>query len=69
MPDTAISNQLTVLDLRDRRFFRGNSGGPKKTFAEHTPDLTFRHGQCTTLLRTIREAIALASAASRRPPC
>ncbi|MCC3772183.1 ISL3 family transposase [Streptomyces sp. UNOC14_S4] len=60
MPDTAISNQQTVLHLRVRRFFCGNSGCPKKTLAEQIPDLTFRHGRCTTLLRTIREAIALA---------
>ncbi|MGW6261768.1 hypothetical protein [Streptomyces sp. NPDC055085] len=30
------------------------------TFAEQIPDLTFRHGRCTMLLRGIRETIALA---------
>ncbi|MFH8978587.1 transposase family protein [Streptomyces sp. NPDC017890] len=52
MPDTAISNQQTVLHLQIRRFFCGNSDCPKKTFAEQMPDLTFRHSRCTTLLRT-----------------
>ncbi|WP_406011732.1 ISL3 family transposase [Streptomyces sp. NBC_00984] len=60
MSDTAISNQQTILHLRVRRFFCGSSDCPKKTFAEQIPGLTFRHGRCTTLLRTIREVIALA---------
>ncbi|ATL81762.1 hypothetical protein [Streptomyces malaysiensis] len=60
MSDTAISSQQTVLHLRVRRFFCVSSDCPKKTFAEQIPGLTFRHGRCTTLLRTIREAIALA---------
>ncbi|MFI1259137.1 transposase family protein [Streptomyces netropsis] len=60
MSDTAISNQQAILQLRVRRFFCGSSDCPKKTFAEQIPGLTFRHGRCTMLLRTVREAIALA---------
>ncbi|MFG2631687.1 ISL3 family transposase [Streptomyces sp. NPDC048473] len=58
--DTAISNQQTVLHLRVRRFFCDAADCGKRTFAEQIPDLTFQYGRCTMLLRTIREAIALA---------
>lgn len=58
--DTAIANQQTVLHLRVRRFFCDNADCGKRTFAEQIDGLTFRHGRCTVLLRTIRAAIALA---------
>ncbi|MFE3831038.1 ISL3 family transposase [Streptomyces sp. NPDC059092] len=58
--DTAIADQQTVLHLRVRRFFCASPECGKTTFAEQIPDLTFRYGRCTLLLRGIREAIALA---------
>ncbi|MGW0631009.1 transposase family protein [Streptomyces sp. NPDC002758] len=59
LSDTAIANQLTVVHLRVRRFFCNSAGCGKETFDEQIDGLTFRHGRCTLLLRTIREAIAL----------
>jgi transposase len=58
--DTAIADQQTVLHLSVRRFFCVTADCSKATFAEQIPDLTFRHGRCTMLLRGIRETIALA---------
>ncbi|MFF4828990.1 transposase family protein [Streptomyces sp. NPDC001312] len=58
--DTAISNQQAVLHLQVRRFFCDEADCERRTFAEQIPGLTFRHGRCTVLLRTVREQIALA---------
>ncbi|MEV5646398.1 ISL3 family transposase [Streptomyces flaveolus] len=58
--DTAVGNQQTVLHLQVRRFFCDGVGCVRRTFAEQIPELTFRYGRCTLLLRTVREAIALA---------
>ncbi|MER8090705.1 ISL3 family transposase [Streptomyces sp. NPDC094048] len=58
--DTAVANQQTVLHLRVRRFFCDTGICARTTFAEQIPDLTFRYGRSTILLRTVRESIALA---------
>ncbi len=58
--DTAVADQQTVLHLSVRRFFCATADCTKATFAEQIPDLTFRYGRCTMLLRGIRETIALA---------
>lgn len=60
LADTAVGNQQTVIHLQVRRFFCDHAGCDRRTFAEQIPELTFRYGRCTVLLRTVREAIALA---------
>jgi len=57
--DASVGNQQAVLHLRIRRFFCDNGNCPRRTFAEQLPELTFRYGRCTILLRRIREAVAL----------
>ncbi|WP_042433950.1 ISL3 family transposase [Streptacidiphilus anmyonensis] len=57
--DASVGNQQTVLHLRIRRFFCDSGDCPRRTFAEQIPELTFRYGRCTILLRRIREAVAL----------
>lgn len=57
--DAAVGNQQTVLHLRIRRFFCDNGNCERRTFAEQIPELTFRYGHCTILLRRLREAVAL----------
>lgn len=57
--DAAVGNQQTVLHLRIRRFFCDNGDCERRTFAEQIPELTFRYGHCTILLRQIRESVAL----------
>jgi transposase len=60
LSDTAIAGRETLIHLRVRRFFCGNQGCVKKTFAEQVPGLTTRHGRRTMGLAGVLRAVALA---------
>ena len=60
LADTAAGGQEVVIDLQARRFFCGNGGCAKATFAEQVPGLTTRYGRRTCGLQTVLQAIALA---------
>lgn len=59
--DAAIGGAETRICLRVRRFFCGNSGCARKTFAEQVPDLTVPYACWTPLLRGVLERIALSA--------
>ena len=44
LADTASGGQEVLIDLQARRFFCGNPGCGKTTFAEQVPGLTTRYG-------------------------
>ncbi len=58
--DTACGSQEVIIDLRVRRFFCGNGGCAKMTFAEQVPGLTIRYGRRTGSLQAVLLAVALA---------
>jgi hypothetical protein len=58
--DTAVAGQETLIHLRVRRFFCGNTACVKKTFAEQVPGLTTRYGRRTLGLAKMLRAVALA---------
>ena len=60
LSDTAVAGQETMVCLRVRRFFCGNQGCSKKTFAEQVPGLTTRYGRRTSGLTAALRAVALA---------
>jgi transposase len=60
LADTASGGQEVVIDLQVRRFFCGNGGCAKATFAEQVPGLTTRYGRRTGSLQAVLQAVALA---------
>jgi transposase len=60
LADTASGGQEVFIDLRTRRFFCGNPGCRKATFAEQVPGLTTRYGRRTCTLQAVLQAVALA---------
>jgi transposase len=60
LADTASGGQEVLIDLQVRRFFCGNLGCAKTTFAEQVPGLTTRYGRRTCSLQGVLEAVALA---------
>ena len=60
LADTASGGREVVIDLRVRRFFCGNPGCGKTTFAEQVPGLTVRYGRRTCSLQAVLQAVALA---------
>jgi MoxR-like ATPase len=56
-----------LIDLQVRRFFCGNPGCAKTTFAEQVPGLTTRYGRRTRQLQGMLQAVALALAAGLVP--
>ena len=60
LADTASGGQEVVIDLQARRFFCGNPGCAKATFAEQVPGLTTRYGRRTCTLQAVLAAVALA---------
>ena len=58
LADTASGGQEVCIDLRVRRFFCGNGGCARTTFAEQVPGLTARYGRRTCQLRGVLEAVA-----------
>jgi transposase len=60
LSDAAVGGAETLICLRMRRFFCGNSDCARKTFAEQVPGLTVAYARRTPLLRGMLEQIALA---------
>ena len=60
LADTATGGQEVLIDLQVRRFFCGNRGCAKATFAEQVPGLTTRYGRRTCGLQAMLQAVALA---------
>src|SRR5580700_10824341 len=60
LADTASGSQEVLIDLQVRRFFCGNPGCAKTTFAEQEPGLTTRYGRRTCTLQALLQAVALA---------
>jgi transposase len=60
LADTASGGREVIIDLRVRRFFCGNPGCGKTTFAEQVPGLTVRYGRRTCSLQAVLQAVALA---------
>jgi transposase len=60
LADTASGGHEVLIDLRVRRFFCGNGGCAKVTFAEQVPGLTTRYGRRTCTLQAVLQAVALA---------
>jgi transposase len=60
LSDTAVAGQEVMIHLRVRRFFCGNDGCGKKTFAEQVPGLTTRYGRRSGALTDELRAVALA---------
>ena len=60
LADTASGGQEVLIDLQARRFFCGNPGCAKTTFAEQVPGLTTRYGRRTCSLQGVLQAVALA---------
>jgi transposase len=60
LADTASGGHEVLIDLQVRRFFRGNPGYAKTTFAEQVPRLTTRYGRRTCSLQAVLQAVALA---------
>jgi transposase len=60
LADTACGGQEVLIDLQVRRFFCGNPGCAKTTFAEQVPGLTIRYGRRTCHLQGVLQAVALA---------
>ena len=60
LADTAAGGQELLVRLQVRRFFCGNGGCAKATFAEQVPGLTTRYGRRTRGLDAVLQAIALA---------
>ncbi|MFF9113893.1 transposase family protein [Streptomyces sp. NPDC014805] len=60
--DVPSARRSVVLQLRVRRFACGNSGCTRRTFVEHLPGLTRRHGQRTERLPATLAAVGLALA-------
>ena len=60
LADTASGGQEVLIDLQVRRFFCGNPGCAKATFAEQVPGLTTRYGRRTCHLQDVLLAVALA---------
>jgi len=58
--DAAAGGQEVLIHLQVRRFFCGNPGCAKTTFAEQVPGLTTRYGRRTPGLDQMLQAIALA---------
>jgi transposase len=60
LADTASGGQEVLIDLQVRRFFCGNPGCGKTTFAEQVPGLTTRYGRRTCTLQAVLQAVGLA---------
>jgi transposase len=60
LADTASGGQEVLIDLHVRRFFCGNGGCARTTFAEQVPGLTTRYGRRTCTLQAVLQAVALA---------
>ena len=60
LADTAAGGREVLIDLQVRRFFCGNGGCAKATFAEQVPGLTTRYGRRTGSLQAVLQAVALA---------
>ena len=60
LADTASGGHEVLIDLQVRRFFCGNPGCGKTTFAEQVPGLTTRYGRRTGQLQAVLQAVALA---------
>jgi transposase len=60
LADTASGGQEVLIDLDARRFFCGNGGCAKATFAEQVPGLTSRYGRRTGGLQVVLQAVGLA---------
>jgi transposase len=60
LSDVAAGGREMVVCLWARRFFCGNDGCGRRTFAEQFPGVTVPHGRRTSLLGQALEAIALA---------
>jgi len=60
LADTASGGQEVLVDLQGRRFFCGNPGCAKTTFAEQVPGLATRYGRRTCALQAVLQAVALA---------
>lgn len=60
LADTAAGGREVIIDLQVRRFFCGNDGCGKATFAEQVPGLTTRYSRRTCGLQGVLQAVALA---------
>ena len=60
LADTAAGGREVLIDLQARRFFCGNPGCGKTTFAEQVPGPTVRYGRRTCSLQAVLQAVALA---------
>jgi transposase len=60
LADTASGGQEVLIYLQVRRFFCGNAGCGKTTFAEQVPGLTARYGRRTCTVQAVLRAVALA---------
>ena len=60
LADTASGGREMLIDLQVRRFFCGNPGCAKTTFAEQVPGLTTRYGRRTCHLQDVLQAVAMA---------
>ena len=60
LADTASGGQEVLIHLGARRFFCGNGGCAKGTFAEQVPGLTTRYGRRTCGLQAVLQAVGLA---------
>jgi transposase len=60
LADTASGGQEVLIDLQVRRFYCGNPGCGKTTFAEQVPGLTTRYRRRTCSLQAVLQAVALA---------
>jgi len=58
--DMAISGRETLIQLQVRRFFCGNDGCERKTFAEQVPGLTVRYDRRSLGLAAVLRAVAVA---------
>lgn len=58
--DLAVSGQEMLIHLTVRRFFCGNGGCARKTFAEQVPGLTVRYGRRSVGLAEQLRTVALA---------
>jgi transposase len=60
LADTASGGREVLIDLQVRRFFCGNPGCARTTFAEQVQGLTVRYGRRTCNLQEVLQAVALA---------
>jgi transposase len=60
LADNAAGGQEMLIVLQARRFFCGNPGCAKATFAEQVPGLTTRYGRRTCALQDVLVAVGLA---------